>query len=116
MAVESVEAAVAAESSILPGNNQNMDPNTIRSGMDVSALVRVPEELPLVAVAVRGKEKDCMKTGEVDTYRKTEEGQWCNNMQVEGPFGNLVKGVHGGQASTGSYRWDDPRDGGARKF
>lgn len=116
MAVESVEAA--AESSILPGNNQNMDPNTIRSGMDVAAEVRVPEELPpvLVAVAVGEKERDCMETEKVDTYRKREEGQWCNNMQVGGAFGNLVKGVHGEQVSTGSYRWDDQRDGGARKF
>ena len=116
MAVESEEAA--AESSILPGNNQNMDPNTIRSGMDVLAVVRVPEELPLVAVvvAVRGKEKDCIGTGEVDTYRKRKQGQCCNNMQVEGPFGNLVKGVPGEKVSVGSYRWDDQRDGGARKF
>lgn len=100
MAVESVEAV--AESSILPGNNQNMDPNTIRSGMGVAAVVRVPEELPPVAVAVGGKEKDCMETGKADTYRKTE-GQCCNNMQVEGHFGNRVEGVHGEQVSTGSY-------------
>lgn len=114
MAVGSVEAA--AESNTLPGNNQNMDPNTIRSDMGVAAVVRVQEELPPVAVAVGGKEKDCTKIGRVYTYRKREEGQWCNNMQVEGQSGNRVKGVHGEQVSTGSYRWDDQMDDGARKF
>lgn len=116
MVVESAEAVV--ESSILPDNNQNMDPNTIRSGMGVAAVVRVPEELPpmAVAVGVGEKEKDCIETGKMDTYRKRGEGQWNNNMQVEGQFGNRVKGVHGEQVSAGSYRWDDQKDDGARKF
>lgn len=114
-------AAAAPESSILPGNNQSTDPNRIRSDTEV----RAPGELPppAVAEAVGGKEKetatekDCTGIVKVDTYHKRrEEGQWCNNKQVEGQFGNLVKVVHGERVSTGSSRLDDRKDGGGRKF
>lgn len=77
MAVESVEAA--AESSILPGNNQNMDLYTIRSGTGVAAVERVPGEQPPVVVGG----KYCMEAGMVGIYRKREEEQWCNNMRVD---------------------------------